>query len=108
MSIVDIVSWFMLCLGGFLCITGALGVLRFPDFFSRMHAASVTDTLGGGLVLGGLMLQAGGEWLVLAKLIFIVLFIGLTGPTSSHALAKAALHAGMKPFVHGKHHVSDK
>lgn len=99
MMVVDIVSALCLALGGFLCISGGVGLFRFPDFFTRMHAASVTDTMGSGLVLIGLMLQAGLQWLVIAKLIFIMLFIFFTSPTASHALAKAALHAGLKPWL---------
>lgn len=108
MTLADIVSWIMLLLGGFLCVSGALGVMRFPDFFTRMHAAGVTDTLGSGLLIVGLMIQAGSEWLVLVKLVFIILFIGITSPTASHALAKAALHAGMKPFANDAADTSEK
>lgn len=97
MFILDIISWISLLLGGFLCVSGALGILRFPDFFTRMHAASVTDTLGSGLILLGLMLQANTEWLVIVKLIMIVIFVALTSPTASHALAKAAVHGGLQP-----------
>ena len=99
MNLADIASWILLVIGGFLCVTGAVGVLRFPDFFTRMHAASVTDTLGSGLIIIGLIVQSSFDWLVVAKLLFIVLFIFLTSPTSSHALAKAALHAGLKPWT---------
>lgn len=95
-TVLDILSWIFLVSGGFFCITGVTGILRFPDFFSRIHAASVTDTLGASLILIGLMLQAG--WgLVLAKLIIIALFSLLASTTSSHAMAKAALKSGMKP-----------
>ncbi|MBV34462.1 monovalent cation/H(+) antiporter subunit G [Kangiella spongicola] len=94
---IDGLSWALLILGGFICVSGAIGMHRFPDFFSRMHAASVTDTLGGSLILVGLMLQLDGEYTVLVKLILIVLFILLTSPTASHALAKAALHGGLRP-----------
>jgi multicomponent Na+:H+ antiporter subunit G len=100
MSIVDYLSWGMILLGGFLCVSGAIGLLRFPDFFTRMHAASVTDTLAAGLIMGALMLQA-PSWIVLAKLAMILIFILLTAPTSGHALAKAALHSGMKPLLSG-------
>ena len=95
---VELISWFFLLLGGFLCVSGALGVLRFPDFFTRMHAASVTDSLGGVLILLGLMCQSGSNWLAIMKLFMIVAFIFLTSPTASHALAKAALHSGLKPL----------
>ncbi len=96
--IIDIISWFCLLVGGFLCISGAVGIFRFPDFFTRMHAASVTDSLGSGLIILGLVLQS-SEWIVVSKLIFILLFIFLTSPTSSHALAKAALHSGLRPWT---------
>ncbi|MEJ2178493.1 MAG: monovalent cation/H(+) antiporter subunit G, partial [Gammaproteobacteria bacterium] len=56
--ILDILSWLFLLGGSFFCLTGALGLLRFPEFFSRIHAASLTDTLGASLILIGLMLQA--------------------------------------------------
>ncbi len=92
----DIISWICLLSGSFFCFTGALGILRFPDFFSRMHAASITDTLGAGLILIGLMLQA-GIGLVLAKLILILLFSLLASTTAAHAMTKAALKSGLKP-----------
>ncbi len=92
----DIISWICLLSGSFFCFTGALGILRFPDFFSRMHAASITDTLGAGLILIGLMLQA-GIGLVLAKLILILLFSLLACTTAGHSMTKAALKSGLKP-----------
>ncbi|HLT64617.1 MAG TPA: monovalent cation/H(+) antiporter subunit G [Pseudohongiella sp.] len=96
-------SWGLLVLGGFLCVSGAIGLLRFPDFFTRMHAASVTDTLAAGMIMCGLMLQA-PSWIVFAKLVMILVFILLTAPTSGHALAKAALHSGMKPLLPDSKH----
>ncbi len=95
-EILQILSWISLLLGSFLGITGAIGIMRFPDFYSRMHAAGITDTLCASLILFGLMLQT--QWdLVLVKLIIILLFIFLTSPTASHALAKAAYHSGLRP-----------
>lgn len=94
---IDGLSWALLIIGSFICLSGAIGMHRFPDFFSRMHATSVTDTLGGSLILVGLMFQIDGQYIVLIKLILIVLFILLTSPTASHALAKAALHGGLRP-----------
>lgn len=96
-TIVNIVSGLSLGLGALLLISGSVGLLRFPDFYTRMHAAGVTDTLAAGLTIFGLMLLAGWN-IVLIKLILILLFILLTGPTASHALAKAAQHGGLKPF----------
>lgn len=94
----DILVGVMLALGSFLILTGAIGVMRFPDFYTRMHAAGVTDTLGATFIIGALMILA-GLGLVLLKLLFILLFILLTSPTASHALAKAAQHGGLEPVL---------
>ena len=95
--ILDIISWMFLLGGSFFCLTGAVGLLRFPEFFSRIHAASLTDTLGASMILIGLMFQAG--WgLALPKLILILIFSLLAGTTASHAMAKAALKSGLKPL----------
>lgn len=96
---IDALSWALLLAGGAFCLVGALGLLRMPDFFTRMHAASVTDTLGAGLLLAGLALQA-GLTLVTVKLVFLGLMILFTSPTATHALAKAALHRGVTPMLH--------
>ena len=87
-----------LLLGAFLIISGAVGVLRFPDFFTRMHAAGVTETLATTLILLGLMLLAG--WSIMSfKLLLILLFILSTSPVASHARTKAALHGNLQPLV---------
>ena len=96
--LIDILSWVLLLAGGAFCIIGALGLVRMPDFFTRMHAASVTDTLGAGLILLGLMLQAGFT-LVTVKLIVLGLLIFFTSPTATHALAQAALARGLQPLL---------
>ena len=95
----DILSWVLLTLGGISVLIGGIGALRMPDLYTRMHAASVTDSLGAILVLGGIMLQAGLS-LALIKLVAILLFLLLTSPTASNALASAALLAGTKPIAH--------
>ncbi len=97
-AVLDIASWAALLTGGFLIITGAIGLVRFPDLYTRMHAAGVTDTGGAGLVLFGLMLQA-GLTIVTVKLVLILWFLLFTGPVSSHVLAKAALHGKLEPLV---------
>jgi multicomponent Na+:H+ antiporter subunit G len=79
------------------CLIGGIGLLRMPDFYTRMHAASVTETLGAGLILLGLMLQAGWT-LVAVKLLMIGLLVFFVSPTASHALARAALLRGLKPL----------
>ncbi|MGB5223616.1 MAG: monovalent cation/H(+) antiporter subunit G [Arenicellales bacterium] len=92
----DILSWIFLVAGGLLGIIGGIGIHRFPDFFTRLHAAGITDTLCAALILSGLGLQSGFS-LVSFKLVLIFAFILFTSPTASHALANAALHGGVKP-----------
>jgi len=95
---IDFLSWVLLVAGGAFCVIGTLGLVRMPDFFTRMHAASVTDTLGAGMMLAGLMLQA-GLTLVTVKLVVIALLILLTSPAATHALAQAALARQIKPML---------
>ncbi len=86
-----------LFLGSLILLLGVVGLLRFPDFFSRTHAVSMTDTAGAGFICLGLVLTAG--WgLVSAKLVMILIFLLLTSPSSSHALAQAALVDGARPL----------
>ena len=97
-AVADILSWAGLAAGGIFCVISALGLVRMPDVYTRMHAASVIDTLGAGLILSGLVIQAGFT-LVTAKLLMIGLLIFFTSPTASHALAKAAFTSGVKPLL---------
>lgn len=97
-TLIDLFSGLCLFLGSFLIFTGALGILRFPDFYSRVHAAGVTETLAAFFILLGLMLQAGWS-LVLFKLALILAFILITSPTASHALAKAAWKCRLRPWT---------
>ncbi len=94
--LLDIVGWSLLALGSVMLFIGGIGLVRLPDVFSRMHAAGIIDTLGAGAVLAGLMIEA-GLTLVTVKLALIVIFILFTGPTATHALARAALHGGAQP-----------
>lgn len=94
----DVVSWVLIAGGGVFLVIGAIGLNRMPDVFTRMHATSVSDTFGAGLMLVGMMVQAGLS-LVTAKLLFLLLFLWFTAPIATHALARAALLAGRKPAV---------
>ena len=96
--IIDILSWLCLSIGGLLGIIGAIGIHRFPDFYSRMHAVGIADTLSATLILFGLVLQAGIS-LAAFKLIIIFIFLFFTSPTASHALVNAAMHSGLKPKI---------
>ncbi len=95
----EIASWISLVAGSIFCLIGGIGLVRLPDFYSRLHAGGVTDTMGAGLILFGLMLQAGWT-LVTVKLIMIFVFALIAGPTAVHALAKAAFRHGDKPILH--------
>lgn len=97
MSGIEWLGTALLLLGSLLGVIGGIGVLRFPDFFTRLHAAGVTDTLATGLFLAGLACLF-GEWQAILKLALIFFFVLFTSPTASHALAKAALHGGLKPW----------
>lgn len=94
--LIEAASWALIVAGSFFTVTGMIGLLRMPDVFTRMHAASVTDTLGAGLLIAGMMLQAGLS-LVTLKLLFIAALLFFTSPVITHALAQAALHAGIEP-----------
>ena len=87
-----ILGWILLMLGCFFCIVGAIGLIRFPDFFTRVHAASIIDSLGAILILLGLITQT-ENLLIIFKILLILVFMMLTGPTAVHALARAALLA---------------
>ena len=106
--IIDYISYFLIAAGGIFCVIGGIGILRLPDFYCRTHGASITDTMGAGLMLLGLTLQGGKMmfdaetgawqpdlWVIPVKLIFIALFILLTSPTAGHALIKAAYADGV-------------
>lgn len=97
--LIDILSWLLLAVGGGFVFVGGIGALRMPNFYTRMHAASLTDSMGSILILVGIMLQAGLS-LATIKLLAILLFLLITGPTATYALANAALLSGMKPEAH--------
>lgn len=96
----DILSWASIITGSIFCVIGAIGIIRLPDVYCRMHAAGIIDTVGVGLILLGLAFQAGWT-LALAKLAMILIFILFTSPTSCHALCRAAAYAGVHP-MHGE------
>ena len=88
----DILSWIMLTAGGVFVFIGGLGALRMPNLYTRMHAASLTDTMAAVLII----VQA-GLTLATIKLAAILLFLLFTSPTASNALASAAILSGLKP-----------
>ncbi len=95
--VLDILSWAAIVGGLFFVVVGAVGVLRMPDVYTRLHAAGMTDTMGAGLILIGLTFQA-GPTLVAVRLMLVWAFLLFTNPISTHALARAALSGGVEPF----------
>jgi len=98
-------SFLSIAIGLFFVLAGTLGVLRLPDFFTRLHAAGMTDTLGAEMVLIGLIIQAGFTQMSL-KLLLVAFFLLMTSPTATHAVANAAYQAGLKPLL-GKYKAPD-
>ena len=88
--LIDAASWVLIVSGSLFSIAAGIGILRFPDFYTRLHAAGVSDTMGAWLLLFGLMLQAGLSQATI-KLALIVVFLFFTSPTATHTLARAAL-----------------
>jgi len=96
--IAEVLSWVFIITGSTFVIIGGIGMLRLPDFYARIHAAGITDTMGAWLILIGLMFQAGWT-LVTAKLLFLLFFLVATSPLASHALAKAAFLRDLAPML---------
>lgn len=88
----------LLILGFLFVLAGVIGILRLPDFYARLHAMGKCDTLGVGLMVAGLALQP-GVFQHSLKMFLILVFVGLANPTATHALGRAALHAGLKPWT---------
>jgi len=96
--VAEILVWLFIGAGSLFLIVGGVGILRLPDFYSRIHPAGITDTMGAWLVLVGLMF-ASDSWFVTVKLVMLLLFLAVTSPLSGHALAKAAFLRGLKPLL---------
>lgn len=105
--VLDIFSWVLLILGGVCVLIGGIGGLRLPNFYTRIHAASLTDTMGAILIFVGMMLQS-GLTLATLKLFAIMLFLLLTGPTATYALANAALLSGLLPHTDKENDEAEK
>ena len=95
---INILTWVLLLSGSFFAVVGGIGIVRLLEFFSRLHGGGITDTLGAGLIIAGLLLQ-GELSLVTVKLLMILFFLMVTSPTSCHALARSAMTQGFKPVL---------
>ncbi len=105
-TIAEISSWVFILSGSVFLLVGGIGLIRLPDFYSRIHAAGITDTMGAWLVLIGLMFTAGWS-LVTVKLVMLLFFLAVTSPLASHALAKAAYLRGLEPMLGRELRVGD-
>lgn len=94
--LIQILSGSMLLAGAAFAVIGGIGLIRFPDLYTRLHAGGITDTIAPLLIVGGLILQAGLS-LLTVKLLLILLFLLFTTPTASHATVRAAMSAGITP-----------
>ena len=104
--IIDIAVWIMMLGGAFFILAGSIGLIRFPDFWSRLHAASIMDSAGVILFIGGMMMHSGFN-LVTVKLAIIGVFLFITGPTATHAVANAAFISGSRPHGTGMKDTSE-
>ena len=106
MVIIDVIVVLFLAAGIFFMFTGVIGLLRLPDFYTRLHATGKCDTLGEVLIIAGLLLyhifNYPGAPLVPVKLLFLIIFIFLANPTATHAIMKAAYKTGVKPWKLGE------
>lgn len=101
--LLDYMSWVLLMAGCFVCVVSSIGLLRMPDFYTRVHAASLTDTLGAFLILAGCFLQVTDylsgwiDGLIAVKLVMIMLLLVFLGPVATHTLAQTAIRDGIEP-----------
>lgn len=98
MGLWDIVAIVLILSGAFFLLVASIGIVRFPDFYTRIHAMGKGDTLGIILILMGLCIYEGFT-LNSAKLLIALVFVALTNPVATHALARAALRYGLKPVL---------
>ena len=96
--VLQVLSWAFLLSGSFFAIVGGIGIVRMPEFYSRLHGGGITDTLGAALIIFALMFQT-GLTLATVKLAMILFFLLVVSPSSCHALAKSAVNQGLKPIV---------
>lgn len=99
-QVVAVLVWALLLSGAFFLVTGALGMVRLPDVFTRMHAAGMADTMGAGLIIAGMCVYSGAN-LVTVRLLLVLAFLWFTSPIATHAVAKAALSGGAVPYTKG-------
>jgi multicomponent Na+:H+ antiporter subunit G len=101
LAVSGVISGVLVLVGTLVSLSGGVGLLRLPDFYTRAHAVGLTDTAGVALIVLGLLVQA-PDWGVGVRLLLILLFLVLTSPTATHALAQAARKDGVHVWVAGE------
>ena len=104
---IDILTIVLLAAGFFFFMATSIGIIRFPDFYCRLHAAGKGDTLSTLLMLSGLAIHnlshfSGETFLVSAKIVFIAVFIFMASPTATHAIMNAGFESDMAPWSREK------
>ena len=97
-TVLMLASGALLIVGAFFYLTGAIGLVRMPDVFTRMQASGISDTVGVGFLMAG-MIVAAGPTLIAVKLAIILAVVVFISPVATHALAQAAMHAGIEPVL---------
>jgi multicomponent Na+:H+ antiporter subunit G len=87
----------LLLLGSLFMLIGAIGIYRFPDFYTRMHAATKATSLGMGFLLAGAAVHF-DYWEVLVKAVLVMIFIFLTTPVAAHTISQAAYRMGVEKW----------
>jgi len=95
MTFINIISAVFLLAGAFFFLAGTIGLLRFPDAYTRLHALTKADNLGLGLIITGLAIQA-ESWPEVGKLLFIWLLVLIAGSSVAHLIARGALQRGIR------------
>lgn len=98
MLLTDILSSFLLLAGALFFFAGTVGLLRFPDVYTRLHALTKADNVGLGLMIAGLALQA-ESWTVVGKLLLIWLLVLLASASVAHLIAHTACQKGIEPWT---------
>jgi multicomponent Na+:H+ antiporter subunit G len=94
----------LLGLGAFFAVSATIGILRFPDFFTRLHPAGMNDTLGVFFLICGMLVecaQYGYGYIVWGRLLLVFIFLWMASPVASHAICQAAWHSGLRPWRKG-------
>lgn len=102
MSIYEIIGGILILIGASFLFLGGLGIYRMPDVYNRLQAGTKATTLGAmSLILGVGVVKMEDSWTWIVKMAIIIIFIAISNPISSHALARAMYHRKRMPYIKG-------